>query len=211
MMQRMLNAVRAQAEMVGGSRAKVRMGLVSSYDPGSYCAKVRIQPEDTETGWLPIASPWVGNGWGLFCPPTIGDLVDVNYQEDDFEAGYVSLRFYNDIDRPLPVSGGELWLVHKSGSLLKFHNDGSVEVASSGNLTATVGGNLTANVTGSAVIKAASIALQNAGSALKALLNSAFATWATNHVHSNGNGGGNTGVPTTTPGSNTQTSIVQAE
>jgi hypothetical protein len=61
------------------------------------------------------------------------------------------------------------------------------------------------------VIKAGTIALQNGGAALKALLNSVFATWASTHVHSNGNGGANTGAPTTTPPANSQTSIVQAE
>lgn len=94
-----------------------------------------------------------------------------------------------------------------------------VDVVTSGNIAATAGGNISivvsgnASVTasGSAVVKAASIALQNTGAALKALLNSAFSTWAAGHVHSNGNGGGNTGGPTTAPPAGSQTSIVQAE
>lgn len=234
MLHQLLNTMRQQADMAGGARAMVRHGIVSGYDPGSYCAKVRVMPEDRETGWLPIVSPWIGNGWGLFAPPSIGDAVEVQFQEDDAEAGYVCQRFFNDSDRPLSVQSGEFWLVHKSGAFFKLTNDGkalingqveidatapTINITATGNITAQAGGNATVQASGnamvqaggSATIKAASIALQNAGAALKNLLNSLFADWAKTHVHSNGNGGANTGVPTTTPGASTQTSIVQAE
>lgn len=128
MLHQLLNTMRQQADMAGGARAMVRHGIVSGYDPGSYCAKVRVMPEDRETGWLPIVSPWIGNGWGLFAPPSVGDAVEVQFQEDDAEAGYVCQRFFNDSDRPLTVQSGEFWLVHQSGSLMKFHNDGTVEL-----------------------------------------------------------------------------------
>jgi len=128
MMGQLLNAMRAQAALAGSGKASVRLGIVSSYDHANYCAKVRLQPDDVETGWLPVVSPWVGNGWGLFAPPTPGDLVEVQFQEDHIEAGFVCQRFYNDSDRPLDVPSGEFWLVHQSGSLLKFHNDGTVEL-----------------------------------------------------------------------------------
>lgn len=136
-MKHLLNAMRRQAELVMGALAGVRSGIVSSYDPGNYSAKVRIMPENRETGWLPIVSPWIGNGWGLFAPPSVGDAVEVQFHEDDAEAGYVGQRFFNDSDRPLNVPSGEFWLVHKSGSLFKFHNDGSVEMQAATNLTAS--------------------------------------------------------------------------
>ena len=118
-------------------RAAVRLGLVSSYDPVNYCVKVRLMPEDAETGWLPIVSPWVGNGWGMFSPPTPGDMIEVQFQEDAIDAGFACMRFFNDSDRPLNVPSGEFWLVHKSGSFLKFHNDGTVELNAAGTLTST--------------------------------------------------------------------------
>jgi phage baseplate assembly protein V len=137
MLHQLLNTMRQQADMAGGARAMVRIGIVSGYDPGSYCAKVQLMPEGDETGWLPIVSPWIGNGWGLFAPPSIGDAVEVQFQEDDIEAGFVCQRFFNDSDRPLSVPSGEFWLVHKSGSFLKFHNDGTVELNAAGTLTST--------------------------------------------------------------------------
>lgn len=98
-------------------------------------------------------------------------------------------------------------------------NAAGIDVTTPGTLTGTVGANLTLNVTGNAsitasgnaVVQAASIVLKSTGAALHNLLNSLFSTWAASHVHSNGNGGANTGVPTTPPPANGQTSIVQAE
>ncbi len=87
----------------------------------------------------------------------------------------------------------------------------AINIVSPGTVTITTPGNVSVTAGGSAIIKAATIVLQNAGTALKALLNSAFATWATGHVHSNGNGGADTGTPTTTPGAEAQTSVVSAE
>jgi phage baseplate assembly protein V len=90
-------------------------------------------------------------------------------------------------------------------------NATTVTINGSGNVTVNCGGNLLANVTGVATIKAASIILKNAGTALQNLLNATLLTWLQGHVHSNGNGGANTGTPTTTPAPSTQTSVVQAE
>lgn len=132
-----IEAILMHAQRMAAERAATRVGLVSSYDPTNYCVKVRLQPEDAETGWLPLLSPWVGNGWGLFAPPTTGDMIEVHFQEGDTEAGFACQRFFNDSDRPLTVQSGEFWLVHKSGSLLKFHNDGSIEMTAATNLTAS--------------------------------------------------------------------------
>lgn len=86
----------------------------------------------------------------------------------------------------------------------------AVKIQAGGNVTVTATGSATVQAA-SAVVKAATIKLQNSGSALLNLLNSLFSTWAQNHVHSNGNGGANTGIPTTAPPASGQTSIVQAE
>ena len=123
-MKGLLNAMKLQAQM--GASALMRVGTVSSYDPANYTVKVSLQPEGATTGWLPILTPWSGNGWGLFAPPTPGDLVEVQFHDGDFNAGVACLRFFNDGQRPLNVPSGEFWLVHKNGASLKFTNDGKV-------------------------------------------------------------------------------------
>lgn len=139
-MQHLLNSMRAVAQQATQSRASTRHGLVTSYDPNTYAVKVTLQPDNVVTGWIPLKSPWIGNGWGLFCPPSIGDAVEVDFQEDDAGVGSVGMRFFNDADRPLPCPSGEFWLVHQSGSRLKFENDGSVELHAAADLRATVAG-----------------------------------------------------------------------
>lgn len=148
MMQAHLNQMRQQAQTATQSQAVPRYGLVTSYDPNNYSAKVMLQPENVETGWLPVGAEWVGNGWGLFCPPTPGNMAEVQFQEGGQSAGYICKVFYNDVDRPLPVPSGEFWLVHQSGSLLKFDNNGNVELATKQDLIATVGGNANVTATG---------------------------------------------------------------
>ena len=149
----LLNVMRREAGRAAGQKALVRMGVVESYDPSHYAVKVLIQPENYETGWLPVATPWVGDGWGLYAPPTPGDVVDVHFQEGGKEAGYASLRYFGNRAQPLAVNSGEFWLVHKSGSYFKFTNDGKasyngqVEIdaaAPTVNVTATTAVHVTA-------------------------------------------------------------------
>lgn len=223
----LLNTMRQQADMAGGARAMVRHGIVSGYDPGSYCAKVRVMPEDRETGWLPIVSPWIGNGWGLFAPPTPGDAVEVQFQEDDAEAGYVCQRFFNDSDRPLSVQPGEFWLVHKTGAFFKLTNDGKVQIngqaeidataptiniTATGNITAQAGGNATVQASGTATIQASAIILKNAGAALKKICNELFVTLFNGHTHTSSTAGTQTSAPTQQASIGTHTTnTVQAE
>lgn len=128
-MKQLINHMRLQAQLAQGRAAVTRAGIVTSYNPATYAVKVRIQPEDVETGWLPLGSAWVGNGWGLFTPPSAGDMVHVEFIEGDNDSGIVCNRLFSDGDRPLSVPSGELWMVHRSGSVLKFKNDGTVEIS----------------------------------------------------------------------------------
>jgi phage baseplate assembly protein V len=156
---KLINVINGLNDVAQSNTSPMRIAIISAYDPANYCAKVLVQPEGVETGWLPVFSPWIGNGWGMFCPPNIGDQVKVHFQEGDFESGVVALRSFNDVDRPLNVPPGEFWLVHQSGSFLKFHNGGNVELVTNANLTATVGGTLNATVAGAATMSAASWAV----------------------------------------------------
>lgn len=185
MMNRLLNTMRAQALMAQSGKASVRLGLVSSYDPANYCVKVRLQPEDFETGWLPLAAPWVGNGWGMFCPPTPGDMVEIQFQEGSAEAGIACLRLYNDSDRPLSVPSGEFWLVHASGAYLKLTNDGKVSLSAG-----------------------TEIDIGNLGSAVHALVTDAMVALFNGHTHPLTVG--NTGAPNQTMGASHMTTVLKA-
>jgi uncharacterized protein involved in type VI secretion and phage assembly len=148
MMRRIQNMMRGEGQRAAAAKAPARRGTISAYDPNNYAAKVIIQPEGFETGFLPIASPYVGNGFGLFFGPGIGDEVDVHFQEGGRNAAYISLRFFGNRARPLSVPSGEVWLVTSSGSKAKFTNDGKVT------LSDPIGSTLTLNADGTATLVA---------------------------------------------------------
>lgn len=118
------NAMRLQALRAAGENISSRLAEITSYDPSNYAVVATIQPEGIKTGWMPLACAWVGNGWGMFCPPSIGDLVDVHFIDSDLQAGFAQQRFFTTANRPLSVPSGEFWLVHKTGSFFKLTNDG---------------------------------------------------------------------------------------
>jgi phage baseplate assembly protein gpV len=147
MMRDHMNAMRAAAQQAQSATQNTRMGTISAYNPAKYSVKVLLQPSGVETGWLPIKTTWVGNSWGMQAGPLIGDLVTISFQEGDQDAGVVIGSLYNAQDVAMPVPSGELWIQHKSGSLLKFLNNGDVQITTSRDLLANVGRDMTATVT----------------------------------------------------------------
>jgi uncharacterized protein involved in type VI secretion and phage assembly len=121
------------------------MGIIDGYDPDHYAVKVRLQPENVLTGWLPLASPWVGDQWGMYCGPSLGDVVDVHFQQGDPNAAYVEQRFFSTTTRPLPVPSKEFWLVDASGSYIKLKNDGTIQSKATWQHTGDL--NVTGNIT----------------------------------------------------------------
>ena len=121
-----LNHIRGVAAQLDYGWAHPRIGVISSVDGNTYTARVSIQPEGTLTGWLPIAASWIGDGWGMACPPSPGDQVIVLWQEGDAEQGIVIGRLWSNAAVPAAAPPGEFWLVHQSGSSIKLKNDGSI-------------------------------------------------------------------------------------
>ena len=122
-----LNQIKSHAAQMDQGWAQPRLAVVSSVDPATFTARVLIQPESITSGWLPIASVWVGSGWGLACPPAPGDQVLVIWQEGDAEHGIIIGRLWSSVTHPPQAPPGEFWLVHASGSFIKLHNDGTLE------------------------------------------------------------------------------------
>lgn len=160
MMDELRNQSMLAADMAVSQRMTVREAVVSSYDPNHYSARVRLQPENVETGWLPVATMRAGNGWGVFLPPSVGDVVMVLFEQGSRDAGLVLGALFGDRFRPVNVPAGEFLIRHKAGSLLRFNNDGTVRLESQGALSSsapswthtgpmTLAGNLTVSGTAS--------------------------------------------------------------
>jgi phage baseplate assembly protein gpV len=106
-----------------------RHGIVTSYDPDKYLAKVAIQPGGQETGWLPIETGHIGETYGIVIglqpgkggvnskgqggqagpmKDNQGDQVIVRFHEGDFESGKVVQRVHSDTDHPPKAEPGEM-------------------------------------------------------------------------------------------------------
>ena len=127
-MDNLLNAFKAHTANQDQSNGVARFGTITSVDPATATARVTLQPEGVLTGWLPLLTPWVGNGWGIACPPVVGTQVFVLPQEGDAEQGIIIGATWSMHTKPPAASPGEIWLVHQSGSFLKLLNDGTVQV-----------------------------------------------------------------------------------
>lgn len=160
------NTLLQVAQQQFGDRIQCVTGFVSSYDPSSHRVRCIVpswfnpgSSELTLTGWIPLASQWTGNGWGMqFAPfggatqtnPTGGEQVLLTVYSDR-NGTYIgtALLWSDKVAVALPtLAAGEGVLKHSSGSALYFRADGSVLIQSAAGLTATVGGDLTATVTG---------------------------------------------------------------
>lgn len=154
-----LNRIKAHATAIDQGQGQPRLGVVSSVDAATYTARVLLQPEGVLTGWLPILAPWIGAGWGLACPPGIGDQVMVLPQEGEAEHGVIIGRLWSETQAAPGAPVGEMWLIHQSGSCLKLHNDGSVEgKATQWNLSGDL--HVTGQVLATGDVVAGSVSLQ---------------------------------------------------
>jgi phage gp45-like len=122
------NVIKSHASSLDQSDGQVKYGTVTSVNANNATARVLIQPEGVLSGWLPVLSQWVGNGWGMACPPTPGDQVLLVPQEGDVEQGIIVGRVFSVKQMPPNAPGGEFWLVHQSGSFLKLCNDGTIQI-----------------------------------------------------------------------------------
>ncbi|SED26289.1 phage baseplate assembly protein V [Pseudomonas costantinii] len=181
----LMNAAR---QRLGDDSTGPRTGTITGYDPGNGVVKVAIQPEGRETNWIKLDCPGVGNGWGVAIGPQIGDEVTVSFESGDPNLGKVTARHTNSLNLPMPVPSGEIWAVHSSGSMLKFHNDGTVELIANTTLNVTA---QTANViaTTSASVTAPSINLRANGQTLLKFVTEAFQALFNAHTHTSGGAG----------------------
>jgi len=196
------NAVKAHAGGLDGLAGVVRFGLVSSFDPTAYAARVLMQPENVLSGWLPILSAWVGAGWGLAAPLTPGSQVLVVAQEGSSEQGvivgcvwsavdaapgapagelWMQHQTWSAVDAAPGAPAGELWMQHQTGSCVKLLNDGTISLQAG-----------TVNVTGNLIVSGDISDRGGAHGTLAALRNA-----YDEHTHTDPQGG-STGSPSVT-------------
>lgn len=124
--------IRQQASMVQNSITQTQVGTVVAYDPATFTVIVQLYPQDADTpalqtGWIPLFTLSTNQQWGIFVPPSLGDLIEVHYQEGSLQNAYAGLRAIMQGNSP-NVPSGEMWFIHASGSYVKITNDGKVSI-----------------------------------------------------------------------------------
>ncbi|TKI03588.1 baseplate assembly protein [Martelella alba] len=142
-MRALLNAMTRNAAQAQAGVAGPRQGIITAYDPDVYAVKVQIQPTGEETGWIPLSTDWVGNGWGLAAGPMIGAIVGVDFDSGLMGAGMATGQYYNDVDRCPGPPSGEFWLVHKDGAYIKLTNDKKVTIVDGAGSSLVMNGDTT--------------------------------------------------------------------
>lgn len=140
-----------------------RHGIVTSYDAEKHLAKVMYQPEGQESGWLPIETGHIGNGYGIASGlqpgdgSKTGDQVVVRHQEGDFGSGKIVQRVHSEDQQPPQVASGEIviWTRFKksgggsesadggqagNGQRIYLKNDGTISITDGNGATAVLDG-----------------------------------------------------------------------
>jgi phage baseplate assembly protein gpV len=114
-----------------------KYGNITAYNPNNYTVKVMLQPEGIETGFVPLATIWVGNNFGAVFGPNIGDAVKLDFIDGSVQATVVSGRFYNVTALPPQVQSGQAALVDSKGSFIRLNNDGTITMSAPDGITLT--------------------------------------------------------------------------
>lgn len=203
----LLNQMFLMAARQQSNVASVRLGLVSSVNPADSTIKVKLQPEDTETGWIPYPTPWIG--W--FSPPQNGDQAIVLFQEGSKDVPLGALLLYwNNSLPPQGIDSGEAILQHSSGSYIKLTNDGKINIngdteidisapqltiATTADVDVTANGNINLTATTEITLQAPTINLDG-NVTLSGDVSSGSGVSLESHVHSGVTSGpDNTGIP----------------
>ena len=127
--------------------AAPRYGIVDAYDPFTCRATVVLAPstdgETPRTGYLPVLTGYMGNGWGMAAPLQKGDQVIVLFVQNHPDQGVVLGRIHDQAHTPpvrqdgQPAQAGELVLRHQSGSLIQLTDDGKVTIIAQAELDIT--------------------------------------------------------------------------
>jgi phage baseplate assembly protein gpV len=155
----LLNAIKRQVAAQLDQLAQPSWGIVSGVDPNRPAVKVRKQPEDVETGWLPILQQAAAGGWGVYTLPTLGMVAKI--VPDSGIAGHWVVIGFAHNDRALPpktpnsigsggvrstggvvATGGETVITHASGAFIRLTAGGAIILSAP---TVQIDGNLRVN------------------------------------------------------------------
>lgn len=139
----LLNLIRREIERHLQQRIGKKYGTVTSYDANRHLAKVSLQPNGQETGWLPIRTPSAGNGFGISIGLTSGAQVELVPQDDDIDALAISGVVHSEQDVAPVAQSGEVVIQTASGLKITMTSAGITLDDGAGASLVMSGGTLT--------------------------------------------------------------------
>lgn len=121
-----MNQIKQLANFEGIHRNYLRPCIIKSYDPKFYRVKVQLVPEETQTGWVPIAT------WGEIVPLKIDTQALIIFFGGNINNALVVGKIFSQLDPPPQDSSvtqpGSFLYRSRNGAELKITNDGQIEV-----------------------------------------------------------------------------------
>ena len=156
-MQSLINTIRQHAQDVAARIGQPRYGVITSVDPVRHLAKVMLQPEAVQTGWLEIGTPVPG--WQML--PAIGSQAVVVPREGDSANGIIVCYSYSNPSPPpsvpnapgtggvratagVPLSGTEMVMAGPGGAFIRLLPGGNLLLSA---VTLEIDANVTMNGT----------------------------------------------------------------
>lgn len=116
--------------------------VVTSYNPNLPAVKGTLQPYGIESGWMPLASPFVGSGFGIAIGPNIGDQLHVEFMHGDPNSPRATYRITSNSDQPPVAQAGEIVIQAQQGQMIKMTADGKLAITANADTSITISGKL---------------------------------------------------------------------
>ena len=122
-------ALKLQHAGLSGAAGRPRHGLVTATDPANHAVRIKLQPEEIVTGWIP--DPGLAcAGLRICCPCEVGTQVLAVPVEGDAEHPVIIARLFDATTLPptspatgKPVQPGELGIFLADGTFLHVSNE----------------------------------------------------------------------------------------
>jgi uncharacterized protein involved in type VI secretion and phage assembly len=160
-----LDIIRREAFVAVAQRQQKSTLQVTSYDPKTHSVKGILQPHGVETGWVPVGTAAVGDGFGVAIGPGVGDQFHVEFENGDPNAPMATHRLFSTAAKPVNVESGEVAIVSKFKHTIKLTKDGKMVIEADGDTRLNVmSGTLDIHANGDTSLKTdAKLAVESTG------------------------------------------------
>ncbi len=116
--------IHAEIERHLASHAGIKAAEISAYDPKRHAIKATLHPDGIETGWFPMGTSHVGNGFGVVMGPNVGDQIMVGFLGGNIDSPVHLGRLHSDKEQPPVANSGEVVIQHGNGATIKITSTG---------------------------------------------------------------------------------------